>query len=554
MSTQMPPPANKLRLPVHAASEYTESEMDPAEQTWDDWVEDEGESQPQCLFCPQTFPNSTELIIHCKDTHNFDFLYTKYSNRLDFYQSMRLINYIRTQVKNGATLDGFKVEGSESFLNDDTYLAPVLDNDTFLYTFEEAEEDLSETVTVWKRPQDPECTTELEHELINRLRLAEEQLHAVDQQFSEYRNMVKKTFMPDDLRSERSFISTRSNLAAQTGFTDEGNYYFNSYANAEIHKQMIKDRVRTDAYRDFIYHNKDIFKDKIVLDVGCGTGILSMFAAKAGAARVISVDNSNIIEKTQQIVRDNGLDNVITLIRGKIEEVALPVPQVDIIISEWMGYFLLFEAMLDSVLVARDRWLAPGGILAPSQTRILLMGIEDEEFINDSLFFWNDVYGFNMNCMKDITEAIVDDITEKSQITTVACLKDIPHQNIRASELDFETEFTIVAKRPGTLHAFVGYFDTWFTRDGRTLPVDLENEKQGMKDGEIFFTTGPHGISTHWKQTAFILEKPVSLEKDTQVSGTFRCWKAVDNPRELDIEVRYRVGEGEEVSQCFYLK
>jgi type I protein arginine methyltransferase len=50
------------------------------------------------------------------------------------------------------------------------------------------------------------------------------------------------------------------------------------------------------------------------------------------------------------------------LLQGRIEEITLPVPQVDIIISEWMGYFLLFEAMLDSVLVARDRWLAPGGI------------------------------------------------------------------------------------------------------------------------------------------------------------------------------------------------
>jgi hypothetical protein len=51
---------------------------------------------------------------------------------------------------------------------------------------------------------------------------------------------------------------------------------------------------------------------------------------------------------------------VITLIKGKVEEVTLPVPQVDIIISEWMGYFLLYESMLDTVLVARDKWLVRG--------------------------------------------------------------------------------------------------------------------------------------------------------------------------------------------------
>lgn len=48
---------------------------------------------------------------------------------------------------------------------------------------------------------------------------------------------------------------------------------------------------------------------------------------------------------------------VITVLKGKIEELELPVPKVDIIISEWMGYFLLFENMLNSVLYARDKWL-----------------------------------------------------------------------------------------------------------------------------------------------------------------------------------------------------
>lgn len=88
---------------------------------------------------------------------------------------------------------------------------------------------------------------------------------------------------------------------------------------------------------------------------------MSMFAAKAGAARVLSVDNSDIIEKARQNIKENGFEDVITLHRGKIEEIKLPC-KVDIIISEWMGYFLLYEAMLDSVLVARDRFLVPGGI------------------------------------------------------------------------------------------------------------------------------------------------------------------------------------------------
>ena len=79
-----------------------------------------------------------------------------------------------------------------------------------------------------------------------------------------------------------------------------------------IHESMLKDTIRTDSYRDFVYENKHVFKDKVVLDVGCGTGILSMFCAKAGAKKVIAVDNSNIIDRAKEIVHDNGLEDIIT--------------------------------------------------------------------------------------------------------------------------------------------------------------------------------------------------------------------------------------------------
>lgn len=59
-------------------------------------------------------------------------------------------------------------------------------------------------------------------------------------------------------------------------------YYFDSYAHFGIHEEMLKDEVRTLTYRNSMYHNKHLFKGKTVLDIGSGTGILSMFAAKAG--------------------------------------------------------------------------------------------------------------------------------------------------------------------------------------------------------------------------------------------------------------------------------
>merc|ERR1712241_1657824 len=142
-------------------------------------------------------------------------------------------------------------------------------------------------------------------------------------------------------------------------------YYFDSYAHFGIHEEMLKDEVRTLTYRNSMWHNKHLFKNKIVLDVGCGTGILSMFAAKAGAAHVIGVDMSGIVEYAKKIVNRKGLGDRVTIIRGKIEEITIPVEKVDIIISEWMGYCLFYESMLDTVLFARDKWLAPNGLMFP---------------------------------------------------------------------------------------------------------------------------------------------------------------------------------------------
>jgi hypothetical protein len=90
-----------------------------------------------------------------------------------------------------------------------------------------------------------------------------------------------------------------------------------------IHEEMLKDTVRTRSYMNAILANRHLFQGKTVLDVGCGTGILCLFAAKAGAARVIGVECSSIAEQARQIVKDNGFEGVVTIVQGKLEEVRL---------------------------------------------------------------------------------------------------------------------------------------------------------------------------------------------------------------------------------------
>lgn len=135
---------------------------------------------------------------------------------------------------------------------------------------------------------------------------------------------------------------------------------------------------------------------------------------------------------------------MITLIHGKVEEVELPVEKVDILISEWMGYFLFYESMLDTVLYARDKWLVDvksachvqkeGGLIFPDRAKLMLLGIEDEEYRHrtidcliirlQSFIVWDNVYGFKMNTIKEIAlfEPLVDVVPETQQITDECCI------------------------------------------------------------------------------------------------------------------------------------
>ena len=217
-------------------------------------------------------------------------------------------------------------------------------------------------------------------------------------------------------------------------------YYWDSYAHFGIHEEMLKDEVRTRSYMNAIEQNKHLFAGKIVLDVGCGTGILSMFAARAGAKKVYAVECSNIVHQARQIIKDNNMEDVIEVHQGKMEEIELPVKKVDIIISEWMGYFLLYESMLDTVLYARDKYLdRENGIIMPDKAVLYLTAIEDGAYMNDKIHFWDNVYGFNMSTIKKIamTEPLVDTVDPKSIISNYQPVLNLDLLTCKVKDLSF---------------------------------------------------------------------------------------------------------------------
>jgi type I protein arginine methyltransferase len=432
-------------------------------------------------------------------------------------------------------------------IEDDRYLKPVINDDAVIILFDELDDDSAATGTAA-----PAVSQDSLAEL--NAKLAAE-LENVSSQFANYRLAVEKTLekrwgedtQPDDSRPK-----------------DPSQYYWESYATNDIHETMLKDTIRTEAYRDFVYDNKHLFKGKVVLDIGCGTGILSMFCARAGASKVIAVDKSDIIDKARENVFNNGLYDVISCIRGRIEDITLPVEHVDIIISEWMGYFLTYEAMLPSVLYARDKFLKPDGILVPSYSSIWVAPVSDPEFVSDHLSFWDDVYGFDMKAMK---AGIFDDARVDIFPASTICGKpaQIAHfdlHTVNAKDLEFRTPWTSQIERPvESVDGFLIWFDVFFTTS-RTQVVgpNIEAKPGGAEknNGLVTFTTSPFGTDTHWKQGFLHIDSAKGvvgpLGPAASISGVTEFKAPDDQPRALDITTEWSSEEVAVRSQTWQLR
>ena len=301
-------------------------------------------------------------------------------------------------------------------------------------------------------------------------------------------------------------------------------YYADSYSHFGIHEEMLKDEVRTKTYMQAIERNRHLFKDKIVLDVGCGTGILSMFCARAGAKMVYAVDMSNIAQQARNIVDDNGFTDKITVIQGKMEEIDLPVQYVDIIISEWMGYFLLYESMLDTVIYARDKYLRPEtGIIMPDQAKLFICAIEDEEYRKEKIDFWDNVYGFNMSTIKDmaLAEPLVDIVDPKAIISTIEPILHLNIMTCKKEDVSFTQEFKLKFCRSDYCHALVSYFECAFT----------------LVHKPIIFSTSPFCQYTHWKQVVYYLDEALTVCNGEELTSKIQVSPNVKNPRDLDINI-----------------
>lgn len=530
------------------------SEEDNEDGCFEDWVDDEEMEHVYSLFGQLQCRSSAEALEHDRQQYNFDLSQLKKKLNLDLYGLIKVVNYVRRCVIQNGGPSSSTPELASSIVNDmitikdllrgDTLLVPVLENDALLFSLDELafdedsdfDSDTSQHSTSESKGGGEPFTIldDTERDARALLSVARASGLSHEEILEIEHEKLRDEIIELKRQAQESTTLIKQLMGEETAEADDGlevdndTYYFNSYARMDIHETMLRDTVRTGAYENAISRNPDLFRGKVVLDVGCGTGILSMFAARAGAKMVIGVDRSDIILEGRKLVAANGYSEVVSLLQGKMETIKMPVKQVDVIISEWMGYCLFYETMLPSVLYARDTYLAPGGTILPNKSLLYIEGALDLE---DRLGWWGNVHGLDFTHMQPLMleEAGLDVILPESACTSRSLVKEFDSTTLKDEDLDFEAPFSLTATKDGTVAMFCISFDIGFTH-------------KCHKSTSVWFSTGPQSTPTHWKQTLLWLNpraRPTLKVGDT-INGSLTLRRNADNHRELDLSVVWK--------------
>jgi SAM-dependent methyltransferase len=266
------------------------------------------------------------------------------------------------------------------------------------------------------------------------------------------------------------------------------------YDHITIHKTMLNDQVRTRAFERAI--RETVRPGHRVLDFGCGTGILSFFAARQGARTVYAVDQSGFIRAAQNIAKDNELENIV-FIHGDENDIQLP-EKVDVIVSEFMGHFLFWERMLESVIKMRNRYLEKGGIMIPEQVTLHAGLVSDESLYWNLSYFRTRPYGFDFSSVADWPFYHTELVTLKSG--------QILPMTARLGEIDLAT-----CKEPPST------FSGMAVSDRRATVYGLCGWFSARLSERVTLGTGPADPETHWSQVFFPFLSPLEIPEGTEV-------------------------------------
>ncbi|CBZ49608.1 protein arginine methyltransferase, related [Neospora caninum Liverpool] len=293
--------------------------------------------------------------------------------------------------------------------------------------------------------------------------------------------------------------------------------YFQYYGKMANQMNMLQDTVRTTTYQRAIVENRADFEGKVVMDVGAGSGILSFFAAQAGAKKVYAVEASNMAATLALLCQGNPvLGNRIQIINKPLESIEdSEVPEkVDVLISEPIGTLLFNERMIETYLSARDRFLKPGGKMFPSKCSLYVAPFADYVLHSDMMNkcnFWKQTQFCGVDLSNALEVAMVEqfrqpivDYIDPSLLLAPAHYKEFDFTKISRKSLEEITiDFSFTVSSPTLVHGVAGWFDVVFEGSEKI----------------VSFSTSPYSPPTHWFQSRVVMRHPLAVNPNQPVFG-----------------------------------
>ena len=281
-----------------------------------------------------------------------------------------------------------------------------------------------------------------------------------------------------------------------------------------LHVALLNDRRRTGAYLEAI---AEVVKPgDVVVDLGSGTGILALAAARAGAAHVYAIESTAIGQVAQALFEANGLGDLITLLSGWSTRQALPRPA-DVLISEIIGNDPFAERILEFTRDAVRRMLRPGARLVPSRLRVygVPVSIPPDQRARHTVTAedaarWEQWYGLDFapwyRQMLGTPYSVAVRPAKAKEWTALGepvLLADVDLS--AAFELFVDATAQVTTQRAGRLDGLLIYFEAWLT-ESRVLSTAPANADE----------------DSSWMNPVWLMNEGLTLDASERVRVTYR--------------------------------
>jgi SAM-dependent methyltransferase len=294
------------------------------------------------------------------------------------------------------------------------------------------------------------------------------------------------------------------------------------------HRWMLRDSARTEAFRRALM--KTVPQGGAVLDVGAGTGILSLFAAQAGARSVYAIERTPIATLAAELVHRNGFSHIVQVVRADMERAVIP-ERVDVIVSEWLGSIGINENLLLPVLLARDRWLKPGGAMIPAVVTAWAApaGLS---LLPDATWFKERPYGLDLSLLSepsihDQLSGVRRVVPEELAATPLPLWRgNVQTMRVEQARLPARADLTFEFTGTRRVNAVVAWFEARLAQD-------------------CVLSNSPSSPETHWGQLMLPLNRSIECNLGDRLSLRVLCIPSGSGQSQMAWSARWNEGPWE---------